>query len=130
VTGRATGVFIIGSSAYSSDRGFHPRDRLSLCCKPRNRARVDVVGASDVAERFAPVTTADRLAPLMRRELEGSAQALPARFGACPAFASACTDQFALELRPSGEDGQLKRPCAVVVSAHASARDRNPAFCR
>jgi hypothetical protein len=35
---------------------------------------VDVVAASDVAERFAPIAAANRLAPLVRGELKGSAQ--------------------------------------------------------
>ena len=41
----------------------------------------DVVAAGDVAERFTPVAPANRLAPLVRGELERSAQALPARHG-------------------------------------------------
>ena len=41
--------------------------------QPRNRARVDVVAPGDVAERFAPVAAANRLAALVRGELEGSA---------------------------------------------------------
>jgi hypothetical protein len=49
-----------------------------------NRAPVDVVAAGDVAERFVPVATASRLAPMMRGELEGSAQALPVRLDGHP----------------------------------------------
>jgi hypothetical protein len=54
--------------------------------------------ARDLAERFAPVAAAYRLAPLVRGELEGSAQTLPARLGPLAALAGAGADQFALEL--------------------------------
>jgi hypothetical protein len=56
---------------------------------------VDVVAAGDVGEGFAPVAAAKRRAALVRGELEGAAQALPARLGPLPAFAGVGTDQFA-----------------------------------
>jgi hypothetical protein len=71
---------------------------------------VDVVAAGDVAERFASVTSANRLTPLVRGELEGSAQALPTRLRPLPAFAGAGADQLALELRQSAEHGQHQTP--------------------
>jgi hypothetical protein len=71
---------------------------------------VDVVAAGDVAERFAPVAAAYGLAPLVRGELERSAQALPARLGPRAAFASAGADQFALELRQPAEHGEHQTP--------------------
>jgi hypothetical protein len=40
---------------------------------------------SDVAERFAPIAAANRLAPLVRGELKGSAQAQH-ELGALPDF--------------------------------------------
>ena len=39
-------------------------------------------------------------------------------------FAAPCPDQFALEF---GETAQIKRPCAVVVSAQISLSDLRPA---
>jgi hypothetical protein len=77
----------------------HETKDARSCGQPRNRARVDVVAASDVAECFAPVAAANRFAPLVRGELERSAQALPARLRPRAAFAGAGADQFALELR-------------------------------
>jgi hypothetical protein len=76
----------------------------------RNRARVDVVAAGDVTKRFAPVAAANRLAPLVRGELEWSAQALPPCLRPRAAFASAGADQFSLELRQSAEHGQHQTP--------------------
>jgi hypothetical protein len=74
--------------------------------EPRNRTRVDVIAARDVGERFAQVAAANRLAPLMRGELEGSAQALPVRLGTRPALARAGADQLALKLCQPAQHGQ------------------------
>ena len=51
-----------------------------------------MVAVGDVSERFAPVAAANRFAPLVRGELEGSAQALPARLDLRAAFACAGTN--------------------------------------
>ena len=54
---------------------------------------------------------------------------LPARDGPRPTFACAGPDQVALELRQPPEHGEHQpRPCAVVVSAHASPSERRPAL--
>jgi hypothetical protein len=78
--------------------------------EPRNRARMDGVAAGDLGKRFAPVAAANRFAPLVRGELEGSAQALPARLGPRAAFAGAGADQLTLELRQPAEHGQHQTP--------------------
>ena len=71
---------------------------------------MDVVAAGDVSEGFAPVAAAKRRAALVRGELEGAAQALPARLGPLPAFAGVGTDQFVgakPNTQPAPPDRQL-----------------------
>ena len=65
---------------------------------------------------------------LVRGELRLAADAFAVRLGVRPALAGAGADKLALELGEASEDGQHQRPCAVVVSAHASPSDRKPAF--
>ena len=64
----------------------------------------------DVGEGFALVAAAKRRAALVRGELEGAAQALPARLGSLPAFAGVGTDQFVgakPNTQPAPPDRQL-----------------------
>jgi hypothetical protein len=81
-----------------------------------------VVAACDVAERFAPVAAANRLAPLVRGEFEGSPQALPSRLRPIPAFAGAGADQLALELGESAENGQHQTPVCRRVGPRVAER--------
>jgi hypothetical protein len=74
---------------------------------------MNIVASGDVAERFAPVSAADRLAPPVRGEIEGSAQALTARSRSLPVFAGAGSE-LPLELRQVAKDGVHSRPCAVM----------------
>ena len=71
---------------------------------------MDVVAAGDFAKRFALIAAANRFAPLVRGQLEGSPQTLPARLGPLPASAGVDADQFTLELCQSAEDGQHQTP--------------------
>ena len=87
------------------------------------------VAAGDVVQGFAPVAAANRLAALVRGELEG--------VGPC------CCPRALARSRPSPVRARInsrsnsasppstvsiKRPCAVVVSAHASCEGSIPGF--
>jgi hypothetical protein len=74
---------------------------MSLSISPRSRRRI-------ASLRWCGVS------------LKGRPKLCP-RALARAAFASAGADQCAFELGQSAENLSIKRPCAVVVSAHASA---------
>ena len=70
----------------------------------------------------------DRLAALVRGEFGLATEALAVCLGARPAFARAGADQLAFEPARPPRTVNINRPCGVVVSAHVSASERNPAF--
>ena len=96
--------------------------------EPGNRAVVDVIGAGDLPDWFARFAPLDRLRLLVKGEFRLAPHLYAARLGPFPAFARACQDQVTLELGKPAENFSISRPCDVVVSAHASPKDRKPAL--
>jgi hypothetical protein len=87
----------------------------------------DVVAAADVGQRFVTFLASRKgLGLLVFDELERPPQALAARFGAGATFARTALDKLPLELGQAPSTVNIRRPCGVVVSAHVSARERNP----
>jgi hypothetical protein len=89
---------------------------------------MDIVAASNRPDRFATVAPLDRLMLLARGELGLSAETLAVRLGAGPAFAGADANKLPLELCQSAQNGEHQATVRRVVSAHASPKDRKPAF--
>jgi hypothetical protein len=79
----------------------------------------------NVADQLAVhVAALDGLLALMRSASACGPASPRARLGTFPAFACPRPDQVALELGKPAQHGQHQLPCDVVVSAHASPKDR------
>jgi hypothetical protein len=99
-----------------------------MAAQPRNRAVTDIIGAGNFPCRLAPVATLDSLALLVRGQFRFPPHLYAARHGAAlPSLVRARISSRSNSASPP-RTVSINRPCAVVVSAHASPRERNPAF--
>ena len=98
------------------------------CCQPRNRRPADVVAARDTALRFSRCDPRPCFALLVRGELRLRPIFTPR------ALARSRPSPVRTRIRSRSNSARppstvsISRPCDVVVSAHASPSDRNPAF--
>jgi hypothetical protein len=90
------------------------------CCKRRARR------ARDLARGFAGVAALDRLASLVGRELRRASKFHAACIGAHGLPPCGPRSARANSAKPPSTMS-MRRPCSVVVSAHVSPSDRNPA---
>jgi hypothetical protein len=106
--------------------GHHQVADERLGRQPRNRPPANVVAAGDLAERFpAGLDALGRLVPLMRRKGRPAAKPDTVRLGAGASlgWCGRGISSRSNSARPPSTVN-IKRPCVVVVSAHASPSDR------
>ena len=95
----------------------------------RNGAVTDVVAAGDVGQCFlAAVAAVDRLALLVRRQLRLTSQLHTTGHSARSPFSGAIRIRSRSNSASPPSTVSMSRPCEVVVSAHGSVSDRNPAL--
>ena len=77
--------------------------------QPADRCPIHAIGASDLSLRLAGRQPRQRLLTLERVELRLATELHAASLSAHPAGVRSILDEFALELRESAEDGQMRR---------------------
>ncbi len=98
------------------------RERL----QPRYRGLAYAIGPREIGLRSAFCELLDSLLPLAAGQSRRAPKTHATGLGTDTAVAGTSNDQCALELRPP-KTVSISRPCAVVVSAQASASDLKPA---